>query len=373
MKIYLDCFKIKELRQISVAIGINRKLKSKNDYIDAIYKATDSLSLKNTIDLLNLKYITPIVVQSNKKINNYNINDIKYSYDYYNIRKNEYDLNNFKKKELFDYLKKVIIILTNHKENIDEITHIQKNLRRYLVKKMNDLQGPALFNKNLCNNHTDFATYEKLTDIPSKYFISYIDPDDKFIYGFDIRNILQMIGLNVKFQNPYTRKDFPKSFKNNIEKFKNILNKINITVTPDSSNIITLNQRIVNVFSEIDQLGFYTNINWFNSLSLIRLKQFYKHLEDIWNWRLNLSFETKLKIVPPHGNPFRYGVTLIMNITSFLQLRKICIKLINKLVTSANETEDRKLGAIYVLMALTIVNHQAAAAMPAIYNSVALY
>ena len=117
-----------------------------------------------------------------------------------------------------------------------------------------------------------------------------------------ILNKVFTIDLNVKFQNPYTRKEFPKSFKNNIEKFKNIINKNNNIVATNSSNIVTLSQRIINVFSEIDGLGFYTDIHWFNSLSLIRLKQFYKHLEDIWNWRLNLSFEI-YKLAYTNKNP----------------------------------------------------------------------
>jgi hypothetical protein len=60
--------------------------------------------------------------------------------------------------------------------------------RGVLQRKFNKLFGPALFNRKLCINQTDFVTMDDLFPLPYTRFFSFKDKDD-FIYGFDF-NIL---------------------------------------------------------------------------------------------------------------------------------------------------------------------------------------
>ena len=64
---------------------------------------------------------------------------------------------------------------------------IQKNIRGYLRRKFNKIQGPALRDRK-CINETDFVTMEKLKKIPISQFFS-VRSDDGHIYGFDICSI----------------------------------------------------------------------------------------------------------------------------------------------------------------------------------------
>jgi len=59
-----------------------------------------------------------------------------------------------------------------------------------------------------------------------------------------------------------------------------------------------LQQRINDLFSEIDQLGNYTQVSWFTSLNVTSYIRLFRHLYDIWYYRGQLSRDTRTKICP---------------------------------------------------------------------------
>ena len=65
-----------------------------------------------------------------------------------------------------------------------------------------------------------------------------------------------------------------------------------------------LKQKTIDIFSDMEQFGYGCNIDWFLKLNNRKLKNLYRNLEDIWNYRLNLSYETKARICPPNGVAF---------------------------------------------------------------------
>ena len=95
--------------------------------------------------------------------------------------------------------------------------------RNYLVFKLNQTQGPAMFHRSLCNNTEDFLTIESMNDIEYKYFISYKD-SHHFVYGFNIISISTLLDKK-QINNPYTMEPFPKPFIQMVEQRK-IYNKI---------------------------------------------------------------------------------------------------------------------------------------------------
>ncbi len=123
----------------------------------------------------------------------------------------------------------------------------------------------------------------------------------------------------------------------------------------------------------MDLLGNYTQAEWIINLNQLQLRKFLLELYDIWDYRSQLTIDIKLAICPPHGLPFReipiHIIQRNYNINIDL-LKKFCIIIIDKLINSSLIKENQGLGAMYVLSALTIVNQNAADAMPWLYQSV---
>jgi len=253
------------------------------------------------------------------------------------------------------------------------VKKIQRVWNNYFIKKFNILQGPAYLNRNLCNNVEDFLTTEEIKDIDYYYFFSYKDIDG-FIYGFNLISIHNLI-IKKDTKNPYTRNLFSLELIENVQKrisYNKILKKVN-------QDIITIDQHnnyissYVTLFQKIDLLGNYTQAEWIINLNHIQLRRFILELYDIWDYRSQLTIEMKLAICPPHGLPFREIPIHILqknfNINNDL-LKKLSINIIDKLINSSTNRDNQSLGAMYVLSALTIVNNNAAEAMPWLYQSV---
>ena len=108
---------------------------------------------------------------------------------------------------------------------------------------------------------------------------------------------------------------------------------------------------------------------WFLELSTNCLKRLYKELEDIWNYRLELTETTKSKIVPPDGKVFELSVKSVYNINNKIKLQHICLTVVEKLITSSPVREDCISGCIYALLGFVIVNKHAAESLPS-YHSI---
>ena len=84
-----------------------------------------------------------------------------------------------------------------------------------------------------------------------------------------------------------------------------------------------------------------------------------RELYDIWNYRAQLTPDTKRSICPPYGKPFGTEVVNALHNRTFEYLQGYSLSVINNLLTLGEDIEMRKLGGIYVLGALTMVNNQA--------------
>ena len=184
----------------------------------------------------------------------------------------------------------------------------------------------------------------------------------------NIRSFHKLINTDCK--NPYTREDIPKYA---IESFKNRqleLKKNNIIIeeieTPELTKDQLFNSKVISIFQKIDLLNVSasgTDTKWFTDLNILQLNILYKVLEDIWNYRAELSLSKKKEIVPTN-DMFLIHVNDIYYITKKRKLQKIILKEMDKLVSSSLNNEDRMTGAYFILTALVEVSPECMQALP---------
>lgn len=258
---------------------------------------------------------------------------------------------------------------------------IQKVVRGIFLTRFIQNGGKAYKNRDLCVNDTDFASLDNIKEIPFNQFFSW--QQNECIYGCDIMSFYSLINKKnyvgqqeKEIMNPYNRE---KIDENTIEQFKQYLKLGRINKIQQIKEIIEepidpkkkMEMKIVELFQFINELGNYSNSNWFTDLNLHKLVIFIRELYDIWNYRAQLTPYMMREIVPPHGNPF---LGLQMHLAQHQNeeyLRKSALRIMDYMVKSGHSNDNRSLGAYYVLAALTLVSDEARNALPWLYQSVA--
>jgi len=294
---------------------------------------------------------------------------------------------------------------------------IQKIFRGYIVKKSFRLRGEGFKNRKMCVNENDFYTLEPLHEIPMEYFFTFKSNDEKFLFGCNIVSLLHLIKNKTSVKNPYNRENININIIQTILKLYNLI-KIIYEVPEDAPiintntmltihnnindnrviresihrprNTVVLSNEIVNertiklttmrskplptriqeLFMDIDQLGNYTNYQWFSSLERRDYIRLYRTLHDIWTYRGHLSREMKCKICILE-DPFHeiHRERVHFNEASIEVVREVCLKIFENMVYCGIDDEYRKLGTLHALSALTMVSIHARNAMPWLYES----
>ena len=261
---------------------------------------------------------------------------------------------------------------------------IQKLVKGNIIRKINKLKGPALFNKKLCVNEVDFLTLEPIKNTSYSDFFSFKDTDD-FIYGFDICSLwnlyivqdknVKKTKMKSKVMNPYNRKQFPpkliRRLKRVIKMQKSINHPANIKLEDDTNELSDekkIELECIRLFQKIDERGHVTNIKWFMDLTPSKLLKFIYELKEIWEYRAQINNTTRNNIYPPR-HLFNNVSINILRFKSYTVIRQAAIKLIGKLIESGTNDDFKSLGMYYVLGALTMVNNEAATSYPWLYES----
>jgi len=259
------------------------------------------------------------------------------------------------------------------------IVKIQKRMRGIFTRQYLKSRGPAIKKREICTNVSDFLTMDNLADLSCDQFFSFEDADG-FIYGFDLLSIYNLICKREEgiIQNPYNRLPISEEIINNFKKLIRLSKILKIPICIELKNVnddIThtkaIELRALSLFQNIDALGNYSNSKWLMDLSKYQIVRFLKELYDIWSYRAPLSIETKRQICPPSGNPFYriYSLNQLLQIESIDEVRKFALEILEKFVNSGIDKDSKCLGTYYVLGALTIVNAEAAAALPWLYQA----
>jgi hypothetical protein len=302
-------------------------------------------------------------------VSKYKMDELKKICTKYKIPKsgNKEDLT----KRIYDYCKNSIGPLK-----------IQKVFRGFLQRRLHKIQGPALKNRIICNNDMDFFTMDDMSDIQTTQFYSYRDVDT-FIYGFNIVSLYNLIlkeGSRAK--NPYNRNEFDNKVKENVTNMIRISKVLKIPLEIEIKNdvmdpIKRMELKILELFQTMNSYGNYANSEWFSDLTRNSHIRFARELVDIWNYRALLTTAKKQEICPPHGNPF-LGTPYFTNVVNNATLNNLSIEtlvrfnvlIIENLVKSAIDIDNKMLGTFYVLSSLTLVSQPARDAMPWLYDAV---
>jgi hypothetical protein len=255
-------------------------------------------------------------------------------------------------------------------------TKLQRVSRGFIQRNFNKNSGPALFNKSLCINDSDFLSMEPLAEIKYPQFYS-IKDSDKFVYGFDVISLYNLLikdGTNAT--NPYTRSEMPsnllKQLKTHI-KISKLLCKdpIKIEIQNDMEHLSGEKQmelKALDLFQHINSLGNYADQSWYMNMNRMNIIIFMRELFDVWTYRSQITNDTR-HMIYPLGNPFIHINTHDMGNHSTMNLKKMGIVLIENLTTKGINTDSQSLGAFYVLGALTLVNSEARNSLPWLYQS----
>jgi hypothetical protein len=122
---------------------------------------------------------------------------------------------------------------------------------------------------------------------------------------------------------------------------------------------------------EIDQLGNYTNYEWFYNLETREYIRLYRTIYDIWTYRGHLSREMKYKIcvVEDPFHEIHRGERIYLHNAPIDTIREICLKIFEHMVYCGIDEEHRKIGTLHALSALTSVSANARESMPWLYES----
>ncbi len=296
----------------------------------------------------------------------YYCSDIKKTLQHFNI-----EIKGLKKHMLEAKMKTLFERLNSYQKDLSAIVYIQRKIKNCLKQKKVKLYGEGFLNKSLCQNQEDFYTFEDYNVIDDNYFFSYKDSHDK-IYYFDIRSFNKLIKKSKNTPvNPYNREIIPEhiiTIANQRLKYM-IDNKIAIDFE-EETNIMTEEQlyfsRVLDIFQKIDELNVTaagTNPDWFTQLNINKLKKFYRNLEDIWNYRANLTLHQKKQIVP-NNDVFNISMNKIFISNNLKKVRNIILTDMDKLVSSGISDNHKTTGCYYILIALSEISPQCADALP---------
>lgn len=282
----------------------------------------------------------------------------------------EYCSRHTKNPRPFRSSKKAEIHKVTTRSEVAAARRIQKFWRIMRPLYMFKTQGPAIHCKRVATNQTELYTLDPIEDISPLYFISVSDAR-KCIWAFDIRSIVTTMASGAALHNPYTRDLYTEHAKerihNRIEWLRSRKYQIRYVTTDVFTPAQIWNHKVLDAFLKIEALGYYVSCDWYTSFRLHDHILFYKRLFTLWEWRLGLTRLQKEHIIPGYmtepNQLFRFDPTEVPP-KSLHWWERTNLALIERFLTSAADKEQNKLGAMYVLMAMTHVSSDAAEAMP---------
>ena len=273
------------------------------------------------------------------------------------------------------------------------------------------MQNSTYARSTVAVNETDVYTMDDFADVPHYQVFRFNDESDNRVYQFNMASFFKLLKTAISIKewtnvvslrtiricsdfdlnsgsgtlpnllNPYNRtpisNDVIRTFFTKMAYSRMMRHPVCVEFKEEAlTQAQMVEGRILELFQDINALGNYADSNWLSALTHPQHIRFIQELYDIWSYRAELSMQTKCQICPPLGclfaNPNSAAVMSEIRTASFNVVREINLCVIDRLIQSGVTEDDRKLGAFYVLSALTLVSPGARDAMPWLYQSVVI-
>ncbi len=260
--------------------------------------------------------------------------------------------------------------------------HCKDAMKRAFVEKLKRFNGIELhMNNNTIipiTNESDFYTLESIEDIEEHYRFYYKDANSEKIFMNDLRSFFEFMANaeknEIKFSNPYTQVLVDDSTKSRAKNMAKTLKEHGYPIyhksNDDDEYFLKMSAEenvkhyAADIFHKINLLGNYTDEKWFLDLDQVKLFKLYMAMEDIWNFRAQLSLAIKKEIVPEYVL-FKYLFNF-KHIKDKTIQQMFILKDVSAMISTGINKDSRYLGSLLFLTALTDVSKDAAMALPAI-------
>lgn len=280
-------------------------------------------------------------------------------------------------------------------DNLISCIKIQSLFRGWKIRTMFFINNSEIKN---CINDTDFQTLDDINMLSPYNLFIYEDiiypntaknssniliNDDNIInnsnecnkssnikYAFDIYSFEKLLTFN-NIKNPYNRNKISQKNINYANMKIKWLKQNNMYKKPfegiEFNDEEKIRNKIINVFHNYECLGYIINIEWFEKLSFFKLRLLYEFMEEFWNYRSEIPFEEKVKIIDHNNNPFKFRVYDVRHFSSDRErkmLQNIILDIFNRFVTEGENETHRISGSLIMLSAFVLVCREAAHIYP---------
>jgi hypothetical protein len=249
------------------------------------------------------------------------------------------------------------------REHILKLIIVQRVARKFLANLIIKLHGPAWKQPSLCNNTTDFYSLDDLSEIPDNLFFSFLDEEDGFIYGFHIESFINYIEQNTTMENelvnPYNRNQISEQVIHDAQQLWQHLvdrnedtHEVNLDEEAEEDDETRCRSKVVRYMQKLDLLGYQTNVDWILNSDINTLKLIYINILQYWLFRAGFDEEARHNIVP-FNDPFsQETIEEIRDSDDVYYVMEELLDVIDMIVSSAYEEDNRRTGCIIVLLAL---------------------
>ena len=257
------------------------------------------------------------------------------------------------------FVEKIVHIppTTSTKDRQEAAGKIRRAWGRWIARRA----GPLLWNREEANNPFDFFSSDPVEEIPLRDFVSFVDGGKGYI--MDVKSATSLLDHAKKSGeapvNPFNRAPLPAIFYKRLQRHGSTKKWAGLEAMSEEQKF---SLATTDVFRAFEDLGYYTNPQWFLDMTPANLQQLYIELADIWYHRAGLSPVDRNRIVPAE-NPFSIPVPTVL-VMKQKALRPLLLDVCKKLVSSASAKPDKQLGVMYVIGSMALIGSGAATAYP---------
>lgn len=243
---------------------------------------------------------------------------------------------------------------TSNSPTIEVQVHARQRILRAWRLWLARRAGPLLWSREESNNPADFFSGDPVSELRIGDVISFVDAGKGYI--MDIKSAVSLLEHATTNKepplNPFNRAPLPPTFLRR-------LTRHGVKIGWASMQAVTEEQKLslacTDIFRAIEDLGYYTDPNWFMELDRMHLQRYYMELADIWFHRAGLTVDDRNRICPAPTQAFPMSVQGSLA-ASHKAMRHLLLRTLRALVTATPNRADRQTGVMYALGALSLVS-----------------